>query len=265
MIFSPTETEKYLLCPRLRQLGKLWEPREQTWTPNMALGTAIHAGLAQYYGGEPGEALDAARAAMAVEYEDGSEYTLDACLALVETGMAAALKTDLVGDGEVIAVEYAMSHMYVDLIVRNSEGLSVIDHKVTLKMDKGKQLPYRILDYDPSWQLLQYPWGLREYAAFGTPVWAKAHLIILTPRPFTYVHAFPVSDARLDDFEHSAYQHWDEMASHDITYRLDGQLAPMNTRSCHAYGRKCDFYELCHTYCGDETKAPTLYERKAAR
>jgi len=242
----------------------------------MDLGTAIHAGLAEFYthhaGGRGSFDLSAATqdaecvaaVSMTENFREGGKYTLDACLALVAKGLKEALKTDLLGDGHVVAVEHRLPHMILDLLVRNSDGtLTVIDHKITLTLERSK-LQWRVSDYDPSWQLLQYPWGVREYMG-ETPSWSKAHLVALTPRPFAIVLPIEITDARLDDFHTSAAQHWTQMGMQDYAYEVNRTPAPMNTRSCHAYGRKCDFYELCHVYSGDEKMASALYDRKEPR
>jgi hypothetical protein len=46
----------------------------------------------------------------------------------------------------------------------------------------------------------------------------------------------------------------------DGTWTKIDSLPPMNTRSCWRYGRKCEFYDLCHIYGGDLSKAAALYE-----
>ena len=276
-VYSPTETDDYLVCPRLRILKRHWRPRGGGWTPHMALGNAIHEGLAAVYDGlRAGEAsrwarenhLDWAQNVMAREYREGSEWTLEGLQKLVEKGLKLALTSDLVSpEGKVVAVEEWMSHCRIDLVSREPFGLVVTDHKVSLELEK-RRLEYKLRDLDPSWQLLHEAWAVRQ--KFGEcPKWARAHLIVLGPRPFTHIHSVgPLDDKRLDDFEHSGAYHWDCMGHDANDYGVDRELAlsqrtlpPMNTRSCSTqYGRKCDFYEGCHVYGGDLTKFPALYE-----
>lgn len=225
----------------------------------MALGNAIHAGLAEHYG-PANDPFGVAYETLEREFVDGSEWTLEGCRKLVERGLAKGLETELLSpEGRVVGVERWVSHTKVDLISREPFGLVITDHKVKLELEKRK-LEYTVRDYDPSWQLLQSAWAARNL--FGeTPKWARAHLIVLGPRPFTHVHSIPIDDARLDDFERSSIEHW---ATMEVQAR-PGLLPPMNTRSCWRYGRKCEFYDGCHVLSGDVTKFPSLYERKEAR
>ena len=267
-IYSPTETDDYLLCPRLRVLKRQWHPRGCTWTPHLALGSAIHEGLAAHYSG--GLSFDPLAVALEVlhrEFRDGSHWTLEGLEKLVEKGLKLALTTELVSsEGSVVAVEEWMSHCKIDLVTREPFGLVVTDHKVSLDLEKRK-LEYKLRDLDPSWQLLHEAWAVRQ--KFGEcPKWSRAHLIVLGPRPFTHIHSVgPLDDKRLDDWERSAEYHWDCMKHDADSYGVgidyppaNRVLPPMNTRSCWQYGRKCDFYDGCHLYGGDLTMFPTTYE-----
>ena len=263
-VYSPSETEDYLTCPRFRVLRKVWVPRGcGGWTPHQTLGTAIHAGLAQHYApaGDLDTPLDVALRSLNAEYQEGSEWSLEGCTKLVTRGLDLALKTELLSpEGRVVGVETWMGHSRLDLVTREPYGLVVTDHKVTLELEK-KKLEYRLRDLDPSWQLLHGAWAcLQKYGE--APAWSRAHLIVLAPRPFVYVHSLKITAARLADYEGSALQHWSEMHGQRQRYDSASILPPMNTRSCHRYGRKCEFYDGCHVYDGDESKFPTIYDRK---
>jgi hypothetical protein len=235
----------------------------------MALGNAIHEGVAFYYTalqGGPADrtairagAHDIAAVKIAEEFREGSEWSLDGLRKLVTKGMQVALDTPLLSDdGSVVGAELWAAHSKIDLVTREPFGLVVTDHKVKLELEK-RRLEYALRDLNPSWQLLHEAWAVR--AKYGEcPTWARAHLIALGPRPFTYVHSEQITDERLDDFQQSGEFHWSAMAGHADAEAMEGKLPPMNTRSCWQYGRKCDFYELCHLYGGDMTKAPALYE-----
>jgi hypothetical protein len=275
-IYSPTETEDFLVCPRLRVLKRQWHLRGGSWTPHLALGNAIHAGLAANFTnieaasrGVYGAVNIFAVAAdeMARGFREGSEWTLEGLQKLTEKGLKLALTTELVSpEGSVIGVERWVAHSRLDLITREPFGIQVTDHKVSLSLEKRK-LEYKLRDLDPSWQLLHQAWAVRQ--EFGEcPKWARAHMIVLGPRPFTHIHSVgPLDDKRLDDFERSGEYHWDCMGHDANGYGVDREmeltsrvLPPMNTRSCsNQYGRKCDYYDGCHLYGGDLTKFPALY------
>ena len=265
-IYSPSETDDYLVCPRFRVLKREWCPRGSLWTPHLALGNAIHAGLARRYftmppGGSDEAVYTDAYAVMDAEYREGSEWSLEGCRKLVDKGLKVALATELVSpDGTVVLVEDWAGHSKIDLVTRESFGLVVTDHKVSLELEK-RRLDYKIREHDPSWQLLHEAWAVREH--FGEcPKWARAHFIAVGPRPFTYIHSIQVDDKRLDDWYQSAETHWARMARDTAAYQasdLGRPLPPMNPRSCWRYGRKCEFHDLCNVYGGDLTKAPVLY------
>ncbi len=200
-VYSPTETEDYLLCPRLRVLKRTLAPRGCTWTPHLVLGSAIHKGLEVAYGRKASHATALAHAEQLLEeeYVEGSEWSLEGCRKLVQRGLKVALETELVSEnGSVVACEQWAGHSKIDMVTREPFGLVVTDHKVSLDLEK-KKLEYKVRDMDPSWQLLHEAWAVRSL--YGEcPTWARAHIIALGPRPFTYIHSVPVNDARLDDF-----------------------------------------------------------------
>jgi hypothetical protein len=264
-IYSPTETDDYLLCPRLRVLKRILRPRGcGTWTPHIALGNAIHLGLALHYGQKmsPVGAQARAEELLQDEFVEGGEWSLEGCRKLMQKGLKVALETPLISDeGSVVGCETWAAHARLDMVTREPFGLVVTDHKVSLDLEKRK-LEYKVRDLDPSWQLLHGAWAcLQKYGEL--PRWSRAHIIALGPRPFTHIHAIEITPERIADYERSAEAHWGQMAIHSRDFNCEARLLPpMNTRSCYQYGRKCDFYELCHTYGGDLDKADALYEPK---
>lgn len=263
-VYSPSETEDYLQCPRYRVLRRAIEPRTAVWAPNITLGNTIHAGLAMYYDPRQHErsvadAQAIARATLEEGYQEQDEWTLEGLWQLAQRGMKATIDADLL-NGVVIGTELAISRMRLDVLERYPDGLQTLDWKVKLKLEK-RNLPYRVADFDPSWQLLQNAWGVRQ--AYGeTPKWARAVLIVLSPRVFIHPHAIKITDERLDDFGSSCAQVWRGMEGDRLAYD-EGVLPPMNTRSCNAYGRPCDFKPFCHDLYGDMQQAlATLYQPK---
>lgn len=258
-VYSPTETDDYLVCPRMRVLKRTLAPRGCGWTPHMMLGSAVHLGLAEVLGKGASHMAAEARALQLVdeEYVAGSEWSIEGCHKLVQRGLKLALTTELISpEGSVVAVEEWAAHSKQDLIHREPFGIVVTDHKVSLDLEK-KKLEYKVRDMDPSWQLLHGAWAV--WQKYGeVPAWSRAHVIALGPRPFTYLHSIQITPERLADYEASAFHHWRNMQ----TQSGNLGLPPMNTRSCWQYGRKCEFYELCHTYGGDLTKADALYQPK---
>jgi hypothetical protein len=262
-IYSPSETEKYLQCPRLSVIERVLEPRTAKWTPYIALGNAIHAGLAAYYDPTQPErlitsAVDATSAVLNSEFQDQDDWTREGLWSLAGRGLKAAIDADVL-QGVVLGTELSISRMRLDVLERYPDGLQSVDWKVKLKLEQ-RNLQYVTRDFDPSWQLLQNAWGVRQ--AYGeTPTWARAVLIVLSPRVFVHSHSIRITDARLDDFQTWGYRHWQHMDEDREAFK-NGILPPGNTRSCHAYGRKCDFYDFCHEFAGDMEAAKTLYQER---
>ena len=264
-VYSPSETDDYLLCPRLRVLKRTLRPRGcGGWTPNVALGNAIHAGLACHYAKGSMDPYTVAAETMHNEYVEGSEWSEEGCQKLVSRGLKAALATELVSEqGSVVGTEIWMAHSKIDMVTREPFGLVVTDHKCSLELEK-RRLEYKVREHDPAWQLLHGAWAV--WQKYGeVPRWSRAHFIAIGPRAFTYIHSIEITEERLRDFERSGIEHWHTMDTQAWDFRENRVLPPMNTRSCWQYGRKCDFYPICNQYGGNLDKASVEYDPKEAK
>ena len=263
-IFSPSDTEKYFQCPRLRRLEKEWAPRASVWTPWRDLGLAIHAGLATHWN-DPAEFPE--RIALETLSDcligvDTGEWTQESLDALTEKGLAKGLATDLIGDGRVIGAELrpAGYHAVLDLLHETlSEDLVITDHKV--KKSYPKQLSYVTDEYDPAWQTWHYAWVVwREYHKVPT---IQYHLIFLQPSPRAYLFTPTTqpTEQGLAIWESNARRVWLDMARDSGLGNMT--LPAPNTRSCHAYGRQCDFYQFCWSGLNGRTQdIDMLYQRR---
>jgi hypothetical protein len=251
-IFSPSETESYMRCPAYHRYQHRWQPRAP-WTPNRLLGDAVHAGLAAHYGRPMSTPLAVALNVLAAGFPaDEAHYTLDGLRTLVEKGLTAGIAMDAPNGGVVIATEQLLSRTKIDMVQRRpGEGLSVVDWKVSLELEKPK-LKYRLREYDTSWQLRHEAWAASEH--FGEPVeWGYIGIIALTPRVFTHLHPVAMGAERLAHWERSAWQWWARLAAARANERPE-----MNLGACDRFGG-CVFKAACHDLHGDESRFETFY------
>lgn len=245
----------------LERYRRRWVPlsrREGEWTPHRALGNAIHAGLAGYYL-DLGDKLppgptpeDLAFDVLQREFEEGGPWTLAGLRKLVQKGLAAALASPLLGpDDQVVATEDTVGECRADLVIRTpGVGLRVWDWKTKLEL-KSEWVQRELAPYEESWQLLHTAWAVQE--KYGEPVVeAGVQLIVLSPRCKAYPLSMKLDAERLASWLRTAERVWEVMAKDEPW---------MNTRSCRKYGR-CDYWNACHVLAGDESRFPTLYERR---
>jgi hypothetical protein len=249
-IFSPTDTEKYLQCPRLRVLNKTWTPRTEVWQPWRDIGVAIHAGLAQAFAPniDAGSPLEVALWSLLTTLPSplAGDWTMESLNALTRKGLEKAIAVNCLDDGDrAIGTELRPEgyHAVLDLLHETAQGdLVVTDHKVKRKGEKGK-LSFIERDFDPAWQTWHYAWTVwREY---GRVPKIQYLLIFLTPNVWAkvFVPDTQPTEEGLAVWERDARYIWEEMAKTP----LGGlQLPPGNPRGCHPFGPKtCDFYDFC--------------------
>jgi hypothetical protein len=258
--FAPSPTIDFLRCPALWDQSRRWRKREP-WVPHLAAGHAIHAGMASALSGSETDPQQVALDTLASAWPsaDTGEWTLEGVSTLVRKGLAKGLKTDLLEGGNVVAVEACLDHLscatptpgacaITDLVTRDAAGnLGITDHKSKLALD-ARWVEKELRRAEHSWQLFDY--ARRATLYFQEPVtWARIHLIICGPSARALTVRVEISEARMLRWFYSACQVWHRMA--------EGETS-QNFTACGDYGG-CDFYDLCHTLAGDETKAEALF------
>src|SRR5437867_1304731 len=133
MIHRPTITKDFLKCPMYWRLKQLWEPKASQWTPYKLMGTAIHAGVHDFWEGisndDPPallakEAHEKAQAVLQDNFIEQDKWTLEGWSKLVSKGLAKALESipghvhwatteDLIGS------ELDLDHCHPDLVTRD--------------------------------------------------------------------------------------------------------------------------------------------------
>ena len=258
--FSPTQTEKYLTCPKLWDLSKRWTPRSG-WTPGMLLGSSVHVAMAAHFrnlqaGKNREDPLNLALEYLTEHYPGSDTWTLEGLGQTVERCVKRGLVSPVISDGTVIGVEMNLGGAFLDLLHRTPQGSLVItDHKFLSRLDK-KYLSDRLREADISHQLWDYV--SRVESELGeVPAYFQTHLIVAAPTPFTEVHATPVTVERLRQWQAGAQVAWDSMA--------EGRVWS-NWRVCYDkhlhYGQPCPMLRLCHDLNGDESLAGGLYESR---
>src|SRR5439155_614614 len=159
MIYSPSRggTQDFQRCPRLYDLSKRWDT-EREWRPEMAIGNAIHAVLANVYLGK----LDEVN--VADYWQDSDEaMPMETAAAIVTKCAREALKIELVGDSTVVAVEREMGpeRCHPDLVIQHGDWLQVIDWKFSLTL-KPEWVSKRLAGYETLWQLWHYAWRVQQ-------------------------------------------------------------------------------------------------------
>lgn len=272
--YPPTEVQRWLICPYLRDYSKKWAPRLEAWTPNKLVGSSIHAGIAAYL-----EAVrtGASLASQAPEiaacevlqngYVQQETWGLAGLEALVKKGTRALIRSvesSLLPGAQIIAVECVVKRVtdvpegvpgkdhIADCILQRGETLEVWDWKTSLRLD-DQYLPDRLLEAHHSWQLLDYAYhGAR---AFGKPVARVGQgLVILGPKVKVEYSPVAVTPERLNQWVRDATRIWGEMEVGPVWH---------NWQACSDkhlfYGTRCPMFEGCHTYFGDESLFPALY------
>lgn len=263
--YSPSRggTQDFQRCPRLYDLNKRWTP-EFEWKPEIAMGNAIHAGLAEryrdYLTGDGDEPDKVALYNLGGHWlgDQVSEMPIEAAGRIVGKCLGEALKVDLLGStGRVVAVEQEMGpeQCHPDLVIAHNENwLQVIDWKFSLTL-KPEWVAKRLASYETLWQLWHYAWRVQQ--EFGLP--CKQITVVQMaglPKAFAKRVDYEVTPALLKAWEAGARQWWALMAS--------GFNAP-NFDGCRKYGENylCWAYDGCHRLAADESKFDTLYRRKA--
>lgn len=263
-IFAPTDTEDWLRCPAYRDYNKRWHPRDNDYHPAKDLGTAIAAGLAVYYkalaakvGVDPKDAVAVMQGQLERLWVPNDRWTLDGLLPIAAKGLRCALDLEVaLPPATIVAVEETMHRARPDLLYRTPQGLVVHDWKVRFDLEKKWQ-DAALAEYGNSWQLRHYAWAAS--VTYGEPVHTvQIGLIVLTPRTHAALYPLPMSPERIAKWLETATVVWPRMAQDTAA----GPLAPMNTKSCRTFpsaDRRCPFYDLCHVFDRDESRAPALY------
>jgi hypothetical protein len=271
--YSPSEVDLFLRCPMLWWLTRKrgWVSRvEPAWTPNRLVGSAVGAGLTILYGQYPDkgwpekvspESQEEAHRVLVEGWVDQDGWSLEALQRLVDRGLDVAVKgPQMEGVQSVVMAEQGVYGRRPDVILRFPDGLVVDDNKVAMALD-AHQEPYRLAEYDHSWQLLDYAWHVGEYLAEPVTL-TRLHLIVLGPRKHVTLHQVPVTRERLDRWYESAAGVWRTMEEMEQGSRAVWMgLTACTNKGLHFGQPRCPMYDACHVYNGNERAMEVGFER----
>ncbi len=257
-VYPPYQTDAFQKCPTLWDYQKRWAPRGNQRTA-MLIGTGVAIGLEHYYKELMGEKVVRDPLGTALEYvekhyQSHADKSLKGVETLVERGYDLGITTDL-SIKEILAVEKYFGRIKPDIVARDYDGsLVVIDHKVKVNLD-DKYLEGNLQEYDSANQFYHYAWGIEQ--EYGEPVArVVAHVIILAPVGKTLLHPVKMDPEHVQFWLKGTAVTWEHMKAVEGGGGLETRFA-----SCKGRYGLCDMYEACHTFHGDESAFPALYER----
>lgn len=259
----PSETTDFIRCPRLWLYKHVegWEPPASAWTPERLIGTAIHAGLAEHWRGQPwGDAL-----MLALEQGWPSNAPLEFNRDVLESHSFKVLDKVLIWiaksmpDAEPVMVEQTLREdgCTPDLVTREPEGLTVTDWKYSHVLDSDR-IRYRLEGIDRTHQFLDYCWQVGR--TLGEPVRQFRKVVIAGgPRIMVKDATFTPTEPMLEQWLTSARQMWEDMGE----MRAGVKVAYQREAGCMMYGPKwpCQMWEACWTCHGDRGKMAAFYTK----
>ena len=278
-VFSPTQTEKWLQCPRLWSLSKEWRPKLATNKDVGALlGQGFAAGMAHWYGqlkrdgdsiqaGQVGkEAVQTGLAELDQLGIAGATHEIHELLvSLPEITKASIIRyiaqDPIPADWTILDTELEMfeERSRLDLGLRDGAGPAVLDFKTSRKLE-ARYRQARVDSYRLSHQQLHYLWRYSQF--LGEPV--RRYYIVLVslqPRFEATLHQFDVPEKTFKFWLRSAYTHWVRMED-DLGWLPE---VPGNFNSCTTKFGPCEMWAACHDYHHDPDLMAVEYVKKPLR
>ena len=189
-VYSPSQTENFIRCPRMWDLGKRWTQIE-VWTPERALGKAIDAGVLAFL-----KSKDPEYATLLASEELESEWTHEPYEMSLDAGQAhvkKVLKNTLRKLPDLVPTEVHALHPRLgeencepDVIFLNAYGqMDIIDIKYTHTI-QPQYVSSRLRQMEPSGQLRHYAWrAMEEYRPLSV---SRVGIALITGLPKADVH-----------------------------------------------------------------------------
>ena len=264
-VYSPSQSERFIRCPRLWDYSRRWDTDGGHWMER-AIGTAIHAGVAAHFRGlipdTDHSTEDPTRAAIDTLRDEwmADEPGFEGAEAFVLKGLKRALALDIGARGAtILAVEetYGEERCRLDLAYQTDQGITIVDWKYTHNAGDWV-ISKRLQEAEVSWQLRHYAWRVSQ--AFPTVPVVGAGIALIVGGPVAKARWAPVeiTPALLLDWQNSAARVW-----LDIEGCVNGERYPRAHmgQACLMYGG-CPLYDGCHRLYGDESRFHTLYQRR---
>lgn len=269
----PSSVEKWTRCQMLwlREDVQGYRRPIVAHNPAQFLGTALHAGMADYWLGRQGGEAEPRRKALEtlvdlwpiseVHSFEGMAQLLNRVLDATITHCALHMRTE-----DAIMIEEPLGedgHTTPDLVTRGfnpdlKQGLVITDYKFHLEV-KPEHVVYRLQDPDHSHQFQHYTWAIQEKFKEPVKLFRALHIVGL-PKVIVRETTFVPSEAQTAHWLAQARRKWHLMEM----MRLDPQLAFRNENGCKPYGDKypCPQWEGCWTCHGDEEMMTNFYVKE---
>lgn len=169
----------------------------------------------------------------------------------IEARVEHAIKKYMVADPldsyDIVDVELSLpdhGNARIDLGVRDSFGVSVVDYKFKLRLD-SKYYDKTVEEYRNSWQQFHYCWAYGDY--LGEPIHNYSIcLVVAEPKFSAKLHEFPIHPESMEAWKASAERIWAQMDSEDA-----GISQPwMATEHVTKWG-PCEFQKACFDHRWD--------------
>ena len=261
---SPTSVEDWVRCPTF-----WWWRHERRWMPKSIgtndlaawFGRAIDRGVKALYAGQPDgtqHALDELTEAVEEARAWGRDDPPD--LSDMRTRIRQTMAVYRPEPWTIIAIDQHIGRAVLDLVIREGDGLAVVDIKTKQKKPRDPYWTRQLHEWRKSWQLMEYRWRVWEQIHRDTdgplhPVNAYVHIIVA--EPFEVVtHPITPDPGWAQDAQWIGKL----MDASDIDrYRW------RNRSRCHDwFGGDCPFLRACWDFEGEETRFPVDYVQRPA-
>ena len=267
--FRPTETKDWSRCPALWWYKHVegWESPLAIWSPEMSMGTALHAGMAAYWLGLPDPVTHAVNTLTDLWPDDApEEYVKDTHLELIQRvgGQLVRYLQREMESATPLMVEQPLGedgHTTPDVVVREHGKVGVIDLKYHHKV-APEYIHYRFEHIDRDHQFNDYPWRVAD--KLGEPVaWFRKLGVIGQPKIVVRSEEFGITPEREAAWLQSARGKWHQM---DLMKKSGPIAVYQRQEGCRPYGerRPCEFEAACWTCYGDRDAMTKFYTRRVS-
>ena len=264
MIYSPSQTKQYLVCPTARMLS------QEGWTSRVVgirdwiawIGQGVHAGLASCAGGRSphpdseqiGQECFAEHMLHAMQGGRiiPNTFFVSEAKAHIERCLQYAMTHDILPTGfEVERVEQSLGdfNCILDVVGKKNGKPTFIDWKVKNKC-KPDYIDQELEKYRYDWkEARHYPWALSEVCGQRVVEYTVVMFIL---QPFKVV-------SRTYQVNWKVVERWAKGADGDHQYGLwevmgDAHMAQWQSNACNSGPWPCEYLDACWTYDLDREK-----------
>jgi hypothetical protein len=265
----PTSVEKFTRCPQKWYYEDVegWREPGVGPSPQIIMGTAVHAGMASLWREEEGSSASILNVFEAEwpESEPGREVAEDLALKVV---LATMRWCQQLGEVEVVAVEEPLGEGIEgtpDLITRETGGLVIWDWKFSERV-KPEHLHYRLEHPEHSHQFQHYIWGVQEKYHEAVSLFRKV-VIVGLPKVQVAQALFVPDPMQTREWLRQAKVKWHTMAQMKAAGSLHGGLVYRNEGGCRPFGERwaCPMERACWECHGDRTQMAQFYVKGETR